>query len=374
MSLPLAREAKQSPTEGNAQILPPVSRMFFLRKRMAEVNVPRPKHDLRREIYAQELSFEDCIRQFSAHWHHALTLLTDMTSAKKDAKPRFDKLMLLAILSEMDRNRSATVKPMFTWVPEIDFRPYLKYDTAIDDVISSIDIKRANQLSEEFNELINRGLRADHGPEHQAVMHLASCFWLSHYFINQKTGIQQDIYLNSDLRYAILVLLINYYHFILYNKVILKSIDDVIYDFYKDIRDGFPAEIRTDAARQQFLSKVSIAFGSAVDQNKLPEQAPELYKDRDNRKEKPDAFIRRVYARWLSIPGGLPRPILRELDEPLYRAIYKRGVPPDFETLLPTAQGKAVEHIARSDTELLEARRISRRNADRQRREKATPK
>lgn len=69
----------------------------------------------------------------------------------------------------------------------------------------------------------------------------------------------------------------------------------------------------------------------------LPTKAPELYKDRPDRKMKPDAFIRNVYKHWLG--KGLLRPHIKDLDESLYRALYKHGVPNDFETLLPTAKG-----------------------------------
>lgn len=92
-----------------------------------------------------------------------------------------------------------------------------------------------------------------------------------------------------------------------------------------------------------------------------PETAPELYKNREDRKEKPDDFVRRVYADYLG--KGLLRPHLKALDLGAYQALYKRGFPDDFDTLLPTAQGRSVNDLLRSDSELLEARRATLRNS-----------
>lgn len=93
----------------------------------------------------------------------------------------------------------------------------------------------------------------------------------------------------------------------------------------------------------------------------LPEKAPELYKERTDRKEGPEAFTRRVYAPWLG--KGLLRPHVKQLDRPLYQALYKRGFPEDFDTLLPTAQGRSANDLSRSDSELLAARRASARRS-----------
>lgn len=48
-------------------------------------------------------------------------------------------------------------------------------------------------------------------------------------------------------------------------------------------------------------------------------QAPELWSERRGRNENPIAFIRRVYAPYLG--NGMTRPLLRQLDWPLYRAL-----------------------------------------------------
>lgn len=51
----------------------------------------------------------------------------------------------------------------------------------------------------------------------------------------------------------------------------------------------------------------------------LPSKAPELWSRREGRKENPVAFIRRVYAPWLSC--GFTRAHLLALDRPLYSAL-----------------------------------------------------
>ena len=71
----------------------------------------------------------------------------------------------------------------------------------------------------------------------------------------------------------------------------------------------------------------------------LPTQAPELYKDRDNRKERPPEFIKRVYSKWLG--KGLLRPHIKQLDLALYQNFYRQGVPEEFDTLLPKAGGRS---------------------------------
>ena len=105
-------------------------------------------------------------------------------------------------------------------------------------------------------------------------------------------------------------------------------------------------------------AKIESVFNLVADRfsaSELPDKAPELYKERSDRTEKPDAFIRRVYEPWLG--KGLLRPHIKDLDKSLYQALYKHGIPDDFETLLPTAQGRAVEHLALSDAESLQRRR-----------------
>lgn len=98
---------------------------------------------------------------------------------------------------------------------------------------------------------------------------------------------------------------------------------------------------------------------------KLPDKAPEIYKERADRKEDPEAFTRRVYEPWLG--KGLLRPHIKQLDKPLYQALYKKGFPSDFDTLLPTAQGRSAQLLVRTDEERLVARLDSQRRADNKR-------
>ncbi|WP_395173517.1 hypothetical protein [Roseibium alexandrii] len=68
----------------------------------------------------------------------------------------------------------------------------------------------------------------------------------------------------------------------------------------------------------------------------LPEQAPELYRDRKDRAEKPADFILRVYKDWLG--KGFARPHLMSLDRPLYDALHNwlRKNPMPDALILPT--------------------------------------
>ncbi|APX16094.1 hypothetical protein BWR17_09770 [Phaeobacter inhibens] len=63
----------------------------------------------------------------------------------------------------------------------------------------------------------------------------------------------------------------------------------------------------------------------------LPQDAPERYQQRKDRRERPANFIARVYAPWLG--KGLARNHLMHLDRPLYDALYnwlKKNEFPDW--------------------------------------------
>jgi hypothetical protein len=135
------------------------------------------------------------------------------------------------------------------------------------------------------------------------------------------------------------------------------------------IQEAFTVACQNQDERQEFVDELTSRLKGIKPRLDIPKSAPELYKERVDRKERPDAFIRRVYAEWLG--RGLLRPHIKDLDKPLYQALYKHGIPDDFETLLPTAQGRAVEHLTRSDSELIESVRSSRRQADQKRRRKS---
>lgn len=66
----------------------------------------------------------------------------------------------------------------------------------------------------------------------------------------------------------------------------------------------------------------------------LPQEAPERYQKRLDRRERPAEFIARVYAPWLG--KGLARNHLMHLDRPLYDALYnwlKKNEFPDWLNL-----------------------------------------
>ena len=104
----------------------------------------------------------------------------------------------------------------------------------------------------------------------------------------------------------------------------------------------------------------------------IPTEAPEIYCKRQKReidgvlrKETPEEFTRRVYARWLG--KGLVRPDVRKIDKGLYEALYKYGYPDDFDTLLPTAQGRRYDIPKRSDHERVQSLKDSQRRYNQKR-------
>jgi hypothetical protein len=64
---------------------------------------------------------------------------------------------------------------------------------------------------------------------------------------------------------------------------------------------------------------LDLAESKTAAQPSLPKTAPELWSEREGRKENPVAFTRRVYAPWLN--RGLMRGDLRSLDPSLYQAL-----------------------------------------------------
>lgn len=108
---------------------------------------------------------------------------------------------------------------------------------------------------------------------------------------------------------------------------------------------GFLHEIESDLLEVQ---KGSEAF-------RLPKVAPELYLDRLDKKESPADFTFRVYEPWLG--KGISRPHIKELDEALYRNLYRRGLPDSLAEILPKAQGRSASELKLSDAEILQRRR-----------------
>ena len=131
--------------------------------------------------------------------------------------------------------------------------------------------------------------------------------------------------------------------------------DKLIHELVAEIEGRLKLENITGARRAFLLADLVRALNSPPPS--LPKQAPELYRDRHDRSETADDFVRRVYRAWLEQPGGLPRPVLRTIDEPCYRALYKQGIPDDLATMMPTARGKAAQYIGLDDSEVLAERR-----------------
>ncbi|MEP3198215.1 MAG: hypothetical protein ABJO57_10120 [Lentilitoribacter sp.] len=134
-------------------------------------------------------------------------------------------------------------------------------------------------------------------------------------------------------------------------------------------QEAFSVACDNEIERQQFIEEVLDALQERTFKIAPPAKAPEFYSKRKNRKEKPDEFIRRVYSRWLGTES-FQRPLLKSLDISLYRGLYKQGIPDDFETLLPSAQGKSPKYIHRTDSEKLRAIQLSQKKANNKRRKK----
>ncbi|WJY21585.1 hypothetical protein QTA57_17960 [Fontisubflavum oceani] len=101
----------------------------------------------------------------------------------------------------------------------------------------------------------------------------------------------------------------------------------------------------------------------------IPTKAPELYKDRKNKSEKPEAFLERVYEGLTGTPerpAKIVRSHIKALDHRLYEALYKRRkIIDNFETLLPPSQGKSVDDLSVSPSEFMN--RYRERDAARKR-------
>src|SRR5690606_372997 len=84
-----------------------------------------------------------------------------------------------------------------------------------------------------------------------------------------------------------------------------KQPDDILIDLLEDL-------VRAMGLR-------AIILPAQPDVREIPENAPELYRRRNDRSENPPGFIRRVYGPWLG--AGMIRADLLKLDRPLYQAL-----------------------------------------------------
>lgn len=131
------------------------------------------------------------------------------------------------------------------------------------------------------------------------------------------------------------------------------------------IREAFASACVNEKERKEFIQEIFDEIFSSPLAETLPTDAPELFKERKNRKESPVEFILRVYKLWLG--KGLMRPHIKNLDPPLYNSLYqwlnRNPEPSDFRLLLPTAAGRSVEYLSTPDFVLVERRReLARRN------------
>lgn len=88
-------------------------------------------------------------------------------------------------------------------------------------------------------------------------------------------------------------------------------------------REAFALCANDPELLKNFKTSTTAMLDDNPSMDELPTQAPEFYKTRENRKEKPPEFIKRVYGEWLG--KGLLRPHIKQLDFSLYQNFYRQG-------------------------------------------------
>ena len=152
-----------------------------------------------------------------------------------------------------------------------------------------------------------------------------------------------------------------------FDEILLKEselrLDKIENTIRQLLKEAFAIGASDPNAFKNFNDNISELTSTPSKHPDFPSEAPELYKERKNRKEKPEEFLVRNYGRWTH-GNGLYRSHIKAWDKSLYLGLNKRRHDiPNFDTLLPTAQGRSVDDLARSDSELLASRRESSRKA-----------
>lgn len=141
-------------------------------------------------------------------------------------------------------------------------------------------------------------------------------------------------------------------------------LDKIQQDIRQLLNEAFAIAADDPKALEEFKAEVTaLTKESKAQEATLPTKAPERYKDREDRSMKPVEFIEKVYGEWLG--KGLLRPHIKALDEPLYRALYKHGIPKSFEDRLPKSAGKLGRPRESLSEDALERRRASDRERSR---------
>jgi hypothetical protein len=119
--------------------------------------------------------------------------------------------------------------------------------------------------------------------------------------------------------------------------------DSFLSQIKEEIKKAFSIVCTDDAERETFVRELLADIGypeglsnPAKEFVSLPEHAPALWLERENRKETPAEFIKREYTPWLG--KGLTQAHIRHLDRSLYMALHQwlrwHELPPDLD--LPT--------------------------------------
>lgn len=112
-------------------------------------------------------------------------------------------------------------------------------------------------------------------------------------------------------------------------------------DLFVDYAEQHDLGVKSQVLFAEKCAAYARALVAQLSVPSIPDNAPELWSERNGRTENPAAFIRRVYGTWLS--NGLIRPHIKELDPPLYNAlgVWCHRNPDDTLPELPTLS----EHI-----------------------------
>lgn len=155
-------------------------------------------------------------------------------------------------------------------------------------------------------------------------------------------------------------------HYLDHTEIRLDDIERRMHQLFNEARAV--GEHNPEAFEIFKANMAALTTENAEQEVPLPTKAPELYKDRKDRSEKPESFLVRVYEGLTGTPENpakIVRSHIKAWDKNLYDALYKRRkIIENFEVLLPPSQGRSMDDLARSDADVLAGYRA--RNARRQ--------
>ncbi|SIS99308.1 hypothetical protein SAMN05421759_1097 [Roseivivax lentus] len=153
------------------------------------------------------------------------------------------------------------------------------------------------------------------------------------------------------------------HHILSDTELRLNDIKKQIRQLFNEAREVGRNDEKTFQAFKADLAELTAQ--STEQEAPLPDRAPELYKDREHRSEKPEAFLERVYVGLTGTserPAKIVRSHIKAWDKSLYEALYKRRDKiENFDVLLPPSQGRSISDLSRSDAEIVTKQRSASR-------------